>query len=95
MTNNPIVYILIILLNSFDGVFTYIMVTAGKVKELNPIMAYLINYNPIVFLLVKLLSVPILIFLLWKYRYKLHWFSTTVMLGMYSVLVMYELILLF
>jgi len=58
-------------------------------------MACLINYNPIVFLLIKLLSVPMLIFLLWKYRYKLHWFSVTIMLGMYTALVMYELTFLF
>ena len=95
LPNNLIVYILIIILNSFDGIFTYIMINAGKARELNPIMLCLINYNPIVFLLIKLSVVPLLILMLWKYKYKLHWSFITTVLVIYSALVIYELTFLF
>lgn len=93
--NKPIIYILIIIFNTFDALFTYIAVRAGMVMEINPFMNYLIDYNPNLFLIFKLLIVPALLYLVWKNKYRL--ISAAITIGIifvgYLLLVVYELTL--
>ena len=44
----------ILLLNTFDAVFTLFIVTAGLGYESNPLMAWVLGYGPVAFMLVKL-----------------------------------------
>lgn len=63
-----IIFILIAIFNSFDGIYTYLTVTTGYAKEANPLMKVIIDINPNLFLCFKLVIVNFLIFLFWKYR---------------------------
>ena len=54
--------------NAIDAVATLTWVKANIAQELNPLMAMLIEYSPMLFMSVKLTLLPILSIFLWHYR---------------------------
>jgi len=58
----------IFLLNAVDGALTVIWVLTGKAEEANPLMAELIDIEPVFFMVAKLLLVALGSFLLWRFR---------------------------
>ena len=58
----------ILTLNCLDGILTIILVSTGKAVEANPLMAYLIGYHPILFMLCKQLLVSLGAVILWRLR---------------------------
>jgi len=65
--NLNILFVLILLLNSYDAFATFTMVKSNVIEEANPIMAYWIEVNPYVFFIVKcLLLVPLCLIVLFK-----------------------------
>jgi len=58
----------IFVLNVLDGVLTIISVSTGKALEFNPLMAYLINYHPVLFMICKQLLVYLGSVILWRFR---------------------------
>ena len=59
---------LLLVLNLFDAVSTYIWVSLGYAKEANPIMDYLLSVSPPGFILYKILIVNLGVLLLWRLR---------------------------
>ena len=58
--------------NTIDAALTYYAVTRGLATEANPLMATLLDYHPIIFIVCKLTLVMLGLILLWRYReYKL------------------------
>ena len=57
-----------LVLNVADAVLTLLWVTSGQATEANPIMAVLIERNPIMFVVVKFTLVFLGSTLLWRYR---------------------------
>jgi len=88
------IYVLICLLNIFDALFTYHYFKIGKIKEINPIMKLILNYNPNMFLTIKLSLVPIGLYYLWLNRHnnKVKYYVLIIFI-VYSLLVFYELCL--
>lgn len=58
----------ILMLNCLDGILTIILVGTGKAVEANPLMAYLIGYHPLLFMLCKQLLVSLGAIILWRLR---------------------------
>jgi len=54
--------------NAIDAMATLTWVKANIAQELNPLMAMLIEYSPMLFMSVKLTLLPILSIFLWHYR---------------------------
>ncbi|MCB1859185.1 MAG: hypothetical protein KDI63_12970 [Gammaproteobacteria bacterium] len=59
---------LLIIFNAIDGAFTIFWVDSGKMREANPLMDYLINTHPVLFMSVKLLLVGLGTWLLWQFK---------------------------
>lgn len=53
--------LILILLNSADGVLTWLSIGAGTATEWNPLMRHLYSWSPTYFLLFKLLVVNLII----------------------------------
>ena len=75
MTNRKDLIIFIELLfincaNAIDAVATLTWVKAHIAQELNPLMAMLIEYSPMLFMSVKLAILPVLSIFLWQYRHR-------------------------
>lgn len=82
-------FLILSILNLFDGIATYIGIHYRIIEEFNPIMASLIDWNPLFFLLVKF-SLSLLLILLAKYMKEIRVSKAlqgllTVALGLYSV----------
>lgn len=88
----PIVFILLIIFNTFDGLFTYFTVINKLAKELNPLMACIINNSPPLFLVYKLIAINAFILLLWKYKNKLSNFIIGAILAAMVLLFVYEIV---
>jgi len=58
----------VFILNVLDGVLTIISVSTGNALEANPLMAYLIDYHPVLFMICKLLLVYLGSVILWRFR---------------------------
>lgn len=63
-----LVIFFIFVLNVLDGVLTIISVSTGRALEVNPLMAYLIHYHPVLFMVCKQLLVYLGSFILWRFR---------------------------
>lgn len=61
--------VILLLMNLFDSVATAIWITMGIAVELNPLMDYLLDFGPGVFVIVKNLLVIMCVFLLWRFRH--------------------------
>ena len=61
--------LVILTLNVTDGVLTIILVGTGRAVEANPLMAYLISHNPVLFMFCKQALVSLGILLLWRLRH--------------------------
>lgn len=59
----------ILTLNVADGILTIILVGTGRAVEANPLMAYLIGHNPVLFMFCKQALVSLGILLLWRLRH--------------------------
>lgn len=57
---------LLLVLNLFDAVCTYIWVGLGYAKEANPIMDYVLSVSPPGFILYKIFIVNLGVLLLWR-----------------------------
>jgi len=92
----------IIFLSSADALLTLNLINLGTVREFNPVMDYLLSYGATSFIVVKSLitSVCVLVALifknhrLWNWRVQVKNVLSGV-LGMYAVLIIYELGLLY
>ncbi len=62
---------LLLILNLFDAISTYIWVTLGYAKEANPIMDYVLSVSPPGFILYKILIVNLGVLLLWRLKDRL------------------------
>ena len=78
----------IMLLTTIDGLLTLMILNRGAV-ELNPIMAYLINIDPLFFIYGKWLIVGCSTIILYRYAIKL----LNYVIGLYSIVVMWQLII--
>jgi hypothetical protein len=58
----------VMVLNLFDAVCTITVVSLGKATEANPLMAGLIDSDPWLFMVIKLLLVSLGSYLLWRLR---------------------------
>ena len=54
--------------NGIDAMATLTWVKSNIARELNPLMAALIEYSPMLFMTVKLTILPILSIFLWRHR---------------------------
>ncbi len=54
--------------NTIDAMATLTWVKANIAQELNPLMAALIEFSPMLFMIVKLTLLPVLSIFLWQYR---------------------------
>ena len=61
---------LLLILNLFDAICTYIWVMMGYAKEANPLMDYVISASPGGFILYKIVIVNLGVLLLWRFRKK-------------------------
>lgn len=82
-------FIILSILNFFDGIATYIGIHHQFIEEYNPIMASLIDWNPLLFLLIKF-SLSFLLILLSKYMKGIQISKglqglLTIALGLYTV----------
>jgi len=55
-------------MNAIDAFATLTWVKANIAQELNPLMAMLIEYSPLLFMSIKLTLIPVLSIFLWQYR---------------------------
>lgn len=60
---------LIFLFNIFDALLTLCWIAYGIAEEANPIMAYMLSFGVIPFLVSKILLVGISLLILWKLRH--------------------------
>lgn len=58
----------VLVFNILDGAATIFVVGIEKAYEANPIMAFLLNIHPIVFMIGKLFLVSTGVLLMWKHR---------------------------
>jgi hypothetical protein len=61
--------ITLLLCNLLDALFTVVAVQGGYATEANPLMAVLLEHDPLVFVLVKHLVVSIGLIVLWRMRW--------------------------
>jgi hypothetical protein len=73
----------ILVLNCIDGILTIVLLGTGKVVEMNPMMAYLLGYHPLLFMVCKQFLVSAGVLLLWRLRE--HVFSIFSLLGIFVV----------
>jgi hypothetical protein len=79
---------LLIVLNFFDAIVTYFLVSKGTVEELNPFMNALIQHHPLTFLITKTIFVTgLALFLTWADARKALFSLTAV----YALLALYHL----
>ncbi len=57
----------LVFFNIVDAISTYYFVVIHNAQELNPVMNYLLELNPIFFIAFKLIWVTIAFFLFWKF----------------------------
>ena len=62
---------LLLILNLFDAISTYIWVILGYAEEANPIMDYVLSVSPPGFILYKILIVNLGVLLLWRLQHSL------------------------
>ena len=58
--------IALLFFNFFDAISTYYFVIIKGVEELNPVMNFLLEVSPILFLIFKLIWCPIAVYVFWK-----------------------------
>ena len=63
-----LVIFFIFVLNALDGIFTILVVSTGNAVEANPLMAYLINCHPALFMFCKQLLVYLGSLILLRFR---------------------------
>ena len=63
-----LVIFFIFVLNALDGIFTILVVCTGNAVEANPLMAYLINCHPALFMFCKQLLVYLGSLILLRFR---------------------------
>ncbi len=61
--------IVLLLMNLFDSIATALWITMGVAVELNPLMDYLLEIGPGVFMITKNFLVILCVFLLWRLRH--------------------------
>ena len=61
--------IVLLMMNLFDSIATAVWITLGVAVELNPLMDYLLDIGPGIFMLTKNLLVVLCVFLLWRLRH--------------------------
>lgn len=82
---------LIFLLNILDGILTLTWIKMRVADEANPLMAYLIDIDPTVFLFAKISSVTLSCFILWRLRsYSISKYITLFALSLYGGIVIYH-----
>ena len=93
--------VVILLFTIFDGLLTLILLAHGA-KELNPIMAFLLEIEPMVFMIVKYLitCVSLVVFLIFRnfFLYRLRIYSSTlfpIVICAFATVIMWELFLLY
>jgi hypothetical protein len=75
---------LLLVLNLFDAVCTYIWVVMGYANEANPLMDYVLSISPTGFVLYKIIIVNLGVLLLWRLRRKIFCRAITVpVVGIY------------
>ena len=60
--------LVLLLMNLIDSIATAIWITMGVAVELNPLMGYLLDFNPSVFVLTKNAFVMCCVLVLWRLR---------------------------
>lgn len=79
---------IIMILTTIDGLLTLMILNRGAV-ELNPIMAYLINIDPLAFICGKWLIVGCSTIILYRCARKL----LNYVIGLYSIVIVWQLII--
>lgn len=86
--------LLAVCLNSFDGIFTAIMVGLGLFQEVNPMMDSLLRTSPEMFLTFKLGLVNAVILWVWcQGQYLIGRISVLVVIAAYSAVAIWHLVL--
>ena len=86
--------IFLLCLSYLDAFFTLSLIERGIVKEINPIMAHLLGYGDMLFVLVKFIITALLITLLTICKnVKITRFSLPFAINTYIVVILYELCL--
>jgi hypothetical protein len=60
----------VIVLNVIDGILTIVWILTGGAIESNPLMNYLIQLHPVLFIITKMTVVSLGILFLWHFRQK-------------------------
>ena len=82
----------IVVLNLLDALLTIVSVFTGNAVEANPLMAYLITYDPLLFMICKQLLVSLGAIILWRFRQNmLAIFSIFLVFLIYYVNLIYHL----
>ena len=81
----PLLLFFVLCLNVLDAFLTRAGMDLGGIEEANPLMAYLLELGPGIFVVVKLSLVTLGCILLWRYRYRrtAQW-SMLLVLAVYS-----------
>ena len=80
-------------LNAFDAIATITWITQGLATEANPLMAQLIEYSPIYFLLIKIGIGTVGCYYLWRCRtFSLAVYASKFLLIAYTLLAGYHMI---
>jgi len=84
---------MLFVLSLIDGALTLQGLSLGAIEEANPVMQWLIQKNPLVFMAVKL-SLPVILgFIFWRIRNRSHRFvacSLGLLLIVYSVVMIFH-----
>jgi len=82
----------IFVLNVLDGILTIVGVTTGTAVEANPLMANLISYHPVLFMLCKLVLVFLGSVILWRSRHNIMAaFCIFLLFFVYYAIIIYQL----
>ena len=85
--------IAIVSLNLFDAIATLTWLDLGFAREANPLMAPLIAYCPVCFVLVKMTVASVVCLYFWKAREnKFNAIATKIVFSAYSVLAMWHMV---
>lgn len=79
------------ILNLIDAISTMVAIRSGWAAELNPLLELLIVYDPIAFVVIKMLFITTCLFVLWKYKKnRVVEIATPIIAAIYAALIMWH-----
>lgn len=91
-TSAIVLITLLAIFNVFDGLSTVFFIEYHDATELNPLMAWLYDHDPVYFLTVKLAYTALVVFLVWMNRSRNEILSTAMIVtAIYGMLFLYQI----